>query len=140
MLKNFLIGAIIIVFSLIVAIQINYPGMFSGLFGLSTEEIGDRVTATMQAKFNNDPKFKPLNISVNSIKVIHKKDNEYEGLVNVTSDGDDHNLLIDITADKKNVIWKSKQDRFSALFEKRRQAERDRNNLMNYLMNNTGFR
>jgi hypothetical protein len=139
MLKKIIIGCIVIVFSAVIALQTTtyYPGIFSGVFGLSTDEIGDRVISTMQSKF--DTKYGG-GMTVNSIKVVHKKDNEYEGLVNITSEGDDHNILVDITADKKNVIWKMKPGWMKVLFQKRIQQENDRNNLMNYLMNNTGFR
>ncbi|MEH3135923.1 MAG: DUF2510 domain-containing protein [Mycolicibacterium neoaurum] len=77
-----------------------------------TETIADEVSEAMQRKLDSDPDLEDL--TVIEVLLVHKSGNEYKGIATVkTTDGTQHDVPVDVTADDENVLWETPPGAFS---------------------------
>ena len=75
--------------------------------GPSTDDIGRTVSLSMQEKFNSDPQFRDLHLTVQSVTVVHSSGNVYQGIAEVSSHGVTHEVMVKITSDGENTMWET---------------------------------
>lgn len=72
------------------------------------ETVAAQVKTSMQGKFDSDPDLKDLSLKVVDVVLVNKSGNEYKGIATVkTSDGERHDIPIDVTCDQENVVWET---------------------------------
>ncbi|MGV0848583.1 hypothetical protein [Mycolicibacterium phlei] len=60
----------------------------------------------MQKDFDSDPDLSGLKVT--KVTLVHKSGNEYKGIATVrTSDGESHDVPVDVTADDNNLLWET---------------------------------
>lgn len=82
--------------------------------GLSTEEIGKTVRASMQQRFDSDPQFKGFGLMVEAVTVV-KQGDKFQGIARIMRAGEQHDVPIEIAADGKNVMWQAQPAAFMFL-------------------------
>jgi hypothetical protein len=82
-------------------------------------DVGNEVKTSMQQTFDTDQRFAQYHLVVSKVDVMHKSDNDYEGLATVHSpENVDHTVTVHITAEGDRVMWKSDPGAFTwAAFE-----------------------
>ncbi|MGE3842425.1 MAG: DUF2510 domain-containing protein [Vicinamibacterales bacterium] len=81
---------------------------------LSTEDIADSVQVSMQRKFDDDPDLREFRLKVVDVVLVHKAGNEFKGIATVqTSDGVEHDVPVDVTADDENTLWEAEPGAFA---------------------------
>jgi hypothetical protein len=90
------------------------------LFGCnpSAENISETVKVSMQNRFYSNPAFSKYHLKVNEVKVIHDRDNHYQGIAKVEFEGVLHNVPVDVTASGKDVMWKVEPGSFGFIVAK----------------------
>ena len=86
--------------------------------GMSIEQIGETVKASMQQKFNSDDQFKEWHLSVTKVQVLKQGDNRFQGIATVLHEGTTHDVPVEITADGLNVIWQVQPGAFMFVAQK----------------------
>jgi hypothetical protein len=72
------------------------------------EAAAAQVKISMQQKLDSDPDLKKLGLKVVDVVLVNKSGNEFKGIATVkTSDGDKHDVPIDVTSDKDNTLWET---------------------------------
>ncbi|MBB3606434.1 hypothetical protein FHT40_006125 [Mycolicibacterium sp. BK556] len=67
----------------------------------------------MQQKLDSDPDLKKLRLKVIDVVLVNKSGNEFKGIATVKgSDGDEHDVPIDVTSDKDNTLWEASPGAF----------------------------
>jgi len=70
----------------------------------------------MQKAFDTDSRFAPYHLQVEKVDVAKRTGNQYEGIAVVRSaKGIDHDVLVQVTVEHTQVIWKTKPDAFAFL-------------------------
>lgn len=83
----------------------------------SIDMIADSVQSSMQKHFNSDPDLSGLKVT--KVRLVHKSGNEYKGIATVrTSDGELHDVPIDVTADEDNTLWETPPGAFAFAHDK----------------------
>lgn len=76
--------------------------------------VGGAVKTSMQRQFDTDARFAPYHLQVEKVDVVKQRGNQYEGLAIIRSaKGIDHNVVVQVTADGENVIWKTAPGSFA---------------------------
>lgn len=88
--------------------------------GMSNEEIGKNVAASMQQKFDSDPEFKSYRLKVNGIQVL-KQGDKYKGMAQIAHAGENHDVPVDIAVDGSNFVWEVQPTGFGFLAQARMQ-------------------
>lgn len=99
----------------------NWSGLvsFTGFWVRSTtDQVGETVKTSMQEKFDSDPQFKDSHMTVTSVQVLKQGDNKFQGIAKITHEGASHDVLVEITADRNNVIWRTDPGAFMFLAQK----------------------
>ena len=66
------------------------------------------VRVSMQRKLDSDPDLSKLRLKVVDVVLINKSGNEYKGIATVkTPEGEDHDVPVEVTADKDNTLWET---------------------------------
>lgn len=66
------------------------------------------VRISMQQKLDSDPDLSKLNLKVVDVVLINKAGNEFKGIATVkTPDGKEHDVPVEVTADKDNTLWET---------------------------------
>lgn len=86
--------------------------------GLSKEQIGETVKASMQQTFDTDAQFKDWHLAVNEVQILKQGDNQYQGLAKITYKGESHDVPVEVTADGKNVMWQVRPGGFAFVAQK----------------------
>ncbi|WP_313009696.1 zinc ribbon domain-containing protein [Stutzerimonas nitrititolerans] len=89
--------------------------MFGGR--MSNKELSTRVKASMQESFRSDPELAKYNLSITDLTVVNLKGNQYEGLANVSYDGESHPLSVKIAYDGESFVWNVDAISFNFLAE-----------------------
>jgi VCBS repeat-containing protein len=85
----------------------------------SKTNISAMVKDSMQHQLDSDSRFSKYQLRVESVDVLHKSGNQYEGMATVrTAKGTEHQVPIDVTADGDKVLWNTGPGAFAfAIFE-----------------------
>jgi hypothetical protein len=86
--------------------------------GPSPSEISATVKSSMQDKFNTDKNFSQYKLTVDTVDVMHASDKIYNGIANITYDGQKYSVPVKITADGGNVMWNTESGAFSFIAQK----------------------
>ena len=79
--------------------------------------ISKAVQSSMQKDFDTDPDLSGLKVI--KVRLVHKGGNEYKGIATVrTSDGERHDVPVDVTADDNNTLWETPPGAFAFVHEK----------------------
>lgn len=104
----------------IVAIAFGWHILSSSFFKDSSEhhmsntDIGATVKESMQQQLSTDSSFSQYHLQVQSVEVVNKSGNQYEGMAVVRStNGIDHNVMIEVTVDGDRVLWQSPPGSFA---------------------------
>ncbi len=81
--------------------------MFTGDIKMSTAELQTEVEQNIRETWSKEPSL--ANTHINSFFLIHKTGNQYEGLVEATSDGQTNKIIMDVTYDGKQFMWHVRQ-------------------------------
>lgn len=73
--------------------------------GPSTEHVSATVAAQLQERINNEIPEKPGTVSVSKVVVVQESGHKYKGLATVLAYGTPLTLSLQISADRKNVIY-----------------------------------
>lgn len=66
------------------------------------------VRVSMQNKLDSDPDLSKLKLKVVDVVLINKAGNEFKGIATVkTPDGEEHDVPVEVTADKDNTLWET---------------------------------
>jgi len=71
----------------------------------------------MQESFRSDPELAKYNLSITDLTVVNLKGNQYEGLANVSYDGENHPLSVKIAYDGESFVWNVDAISFNFLAE-----------------------
>jgi len=72
------------------------------------DDVVAKVTESMQHKFDTDPDLAKHSLKVVDLVLVHKSGNEYKGIATVqTSNGDNHEVSVNVTDDGENTMWES---------------------------------
>jgi hypothetical protein len=83
-----------------------------------TEHLTQEVEQSMQEKFDSDPKFSKYDIRVEKVALVKESGNKYDGIATVHTPGSsDHEVSIDVVADRSNMMWKTQPGAFLFLIQ-----------------------
>ncbi|KIU17874.1 hypothetical protein [Mycolicibacterium llatzerense] len=75
--------------------------------------LGIQVKNSMQQKFDTDPQWQPLRLSVKSVVVASDSGNSYKALATVhAGNGREQDVAIQVTYDGDNMVWQSERGAF----------------------------
>ncbi len=81
---------------------------------MSSTDISAMVKESMQRQLSTDSDLSPYHLQVQTVDVINKSGNEYDGMAVVRSaKGIDHNVKIEVTADGDRVLWQAPPGSFA---------------------------
>jgi hypothetical protein len=76
------------------------------------EAVAEEVQSAMQENLDDDPDLPSLKVT--KVRLVHKSGNEYKGIATVrTSDGELHDVPVDVTADDDNLLWETEPGAFA---------------------------
>lgn len=76
------------------------------------EAVAEAVQSAMQEDLDDDPDLPSLKVT--NVRLVHKSGNEYKGIATVrTSDGELHDVPVDVTADDANLLWETPPGAFA---------------------------
>ncbi len=79
---------------------------------LPVETISKSVQMSMQKDLDSDPDLSGLKVI--KVMLVHKSGNEFKGIATVrTSDGESHEVPVDVTADDNNSMWETPPGAFA---------------------------
>lgn len=77
------------------------------------EAVAEAVQSSMQEDLDDDPDLPSLKVT--KVRLVHKSGNEYKGIATVrTSDGESHDVPVDVTADDDNLLWETPPGAFAS--------------------------
>ena len=103
-LRN-LCGAAILAVLLLLSAAVAVP--LAGGLRLTTTELQTQVQQSIQETWAKEPTL--AGAQINSFTLIHKSGNEYEGLLEITRDGETEKLKVDVTFDGRQFMWKVRE-------------------------------
>ncbi|MFC3777363.1 hypothetical protein ACFOTF_18065, partial [Mycolicibacterium holsaticum] len=78
----------------------------------SIEMISKSVQASMQKDLDSDPGLSGLQVM--KVELVHKSGNEYKGIARIrTSDGESHEVPVEVTSDENNTLWETPPGAFN---------------------------
>ncbi len=82
----------------------------------SAEVVSHAVQSSMQKDLDSDPDLPSLKVT--KVTLVHKSGNEYKGIATVrTSDGELHDVQVDVTADDANLLWETTPGAFAFAYD-----------------------
>lgn len=91
----------------IAAVVLSIVLTFTGDIKVSTQDLQAEVLQSIRETWADEPSLS--NARISSLNLIHKTGNQYEGLLDVTLDGEREKLVIDVTYDGKQFMWQVRQ-------------------------------
>lgn len=85
--------------------------------GPSTEDVSNSVKDSVQQTLSTDPAYRDYKLNVKSVTVVHETDGRYQGMVYVDLDGEEYSFPVNITADRKNMMWRSEPGAFAFVLQ-----------------------
>lgn len=77
--------------------------MFTGDIKMTTADLQTQIEQSIRETWANEPAL--AGATIHSLSLIHKTGNQYEGLLEVSMDGQTERLTIDVTYDGKQFMW-----------------------------------
>lgn len=75
--------------------------------------LGIQVKNSMQQKFDTDPEWKTLHLTVKSVVVVADAGNSYKALATIhAGNGREQDVAIQVTYDGDNMVWQSERGAF----------------------------
>lgn len=89
----------------LISVLIGIIGLsFTGDIRMPTEDLQNVVRKSIDETWKRSPNL--ATIKVESFNLVHKSANQYEGLLGISADGNIEKLVVDVTYDGKQLIWK----------------------------------
>lgn len=86
------------------ALQVVFLGLLvSGNLKTSTSDLQTQVQANIVESFAKDPRFE--GVTVQGLQLVHNAGNSYTGLLQVTSQGQNTQLMVNVTYDGSRFMW-----------------------------------
>ncbi|GEM_PF-774355 len=100
--KNSILATVVGIILLAVPIM-----MFTGIMKMPTLDLQEQVKQSIIETWSREPTM--ANTQIQSFTLIHKSNNQYEGLLEVTMNGVATRFLIDVTYDGRKFMWQIRQ-------------------------------
>lgn len=91
----------------VAAVAISIVLTFTGDIKISTSDLQVDVAQSIRETWAKEPSL--ANARIDSFNLVHKSGNQYEGLLDVTLDGEREKLVVDVTYDGKQFMWQVRQ-------------------------------
>ncbi len=99
----------------IMVFAISLVGLLS--CSMNREEMQNQIKTSFQQKMDSDSQYSKYKMIANSVTLVKSGNNTYDGMVNITLDGQQYDVAISVTADNDTFIWQTKPMAFSFLAE-----------------------
>jgi hypothetical protein len=88
----------------VAAVAISIVLTFTCDIKVSTSVLQDEVAQSIRETWAKEPIL--ANVKIDSFNLVHKSGNQYEGLLDATLSGERKKLVIDVTYDGKQFMWR----------------------------------